>query len=89
MHSVLLFDLSVNRETWATPHRHADFLSRCIRMVGELLTTAKPIRKIEEARVSAGNLRVFARGRFGSEECAFDNATARRCESTAAVSRAR
>jgi hypothetical protein len=59
MHRVLLFHHSVNRETSATPHPHAENLSRCMRMVGELLTTAELIGRVDESRYFRGHFRVF------------------------------
>ncbi|MDQ2079062.1 hypothetical protein RA307_02635 [Xanthobacteraceae bacterium Astr-EGSB] len=61
MHRVLLFHHSVNRETSTPPHPHADFLSRGMRMVGELLTTAELIIRVDESRDFCGNFRVIAR----------------------------
>jgi hypothetical protein len=60
MHRVLLFHHSVNRQTSAPPHPHADYLSRCMRMVGELLTTAELVGREDESRDFRGNFRVFS-----------------------------
>jgi hypothetical protein len=60
MHRVLLFHHSVNRETSTPPHPHAEILSRCMRMVGELLTTAELIGREDESRDFRDHFCVFA-----------------------------